>query len=321
MESDKLALLLKTVDLGSLSKAAAAMGYTQSAASYAIQSLEDELGVSMLHRSKRGMQLTTDGAFLISYVRDCVSSVNKLRSTAHFIQGVQIGVLRVAAFSSVSMTYLPEIIHRFHTSFPNIVIDIISGTGRYAEMEEFLLNGQVDCSFVSLPASAKLHCDELLSDQLYAIIPLDHPLAKRPGVISFSELEELPFIMPADGKNEEIQHICKEYNFVPNVAFTMYDDLSILGMVENGLGCTIASELILTHFHYRVAIKELSAHPHRVIGLAVRAGEESSPLLSAFLDTVKQTFSSVDSSFAKNRLSAHHAASNSEYAGSVENGI
>ena len=159
MESEKLRLLLKTVELGSLSRAATAMGYTQSAASYAIQSLEEELGVTMLHRSKRGTQLTTDGAFLISYVRDCVSSVNKLYTTAHFIQGVQIGVLRVAAFSSIMITCLPEVIRRFHTAFPNITIDILSGTGRYAEMEEYLLNGTVDCSFVSLPVSPKLHCD------------------------------------------------------------------------------------------------------------------------------------------------------------------
>ena len=52
MESEKLRLLLKTVELGSLSRAATAMGYTQSAASYAIQSLEEELGVTMLHRSR-----------------------------------------------------------------------------------------------------------------------------------------------------------------------------------------------------------------------------------------------------------------------------
>ena len=227
MESEKLRLLLKTVELGSLSRAATAMGYTQSAASYAIQSLEEELGVTMLHRSKRGTQLTTDGAFLISYVRDCVSSVNKLYTTAHFIQGVQIGVLRVAAFSSIMITCLPEVIRRFHTAFPNITIDILSGTGRYAEMEEYLLNGTVDCSFVSLPVSPKLHCDELLVDQLYLILPLHHPLAAKSGPISFAELETLPFIMPADGKNEEITTLCREYNFTPKIAFTMSDDISI----------------------------------------------------------------------------------------------
>ena len=302
MESEKLRLLLKTVELGSLSRAATAMGYTQSAASYAIQSLEEELGVTMLHRSKRGTQLTTDGAFLISYVRDCVSSVNKLYTTAHFIQGVQIGVLRVAAFSSIMITCLPEVIRRFHTAFPNITIDILSGTGRYAEMEEYLLNGTVDCSFVSLPISPKLHCDELLVDQLYLILPLHHPLAAKSGPISFAELETLPFIMPADGKNEEITTLCREYNFTPKIAFTMSDDISILGMVENELGCTITSGLILKHFHYRVAIKELEVHPHRTICLAVRAGEEASPLLSAFLSTVKDTLSVLHSAPSTNRL-------------------
>lgn len=108
--------------------------------------------------------------------------------------------------------------------------------------------------------------------------------------------------MPADGKNEEITTLCREYNFTPKIAFTMSDDISILGMVENELGCTITSGLILKHFHYRVAIKELEIHPHRTICLAVRAGEEASPLLSAFLSTVKDTLSVLHSAPSTNRL-------------------
>ena len=101
MESEKLRLLLKTVELGSLSRAATAMGYTQSAASYAIQSLEEELGVTMLHRSKRGTQLTTDGAFLISYVRDCVSSVNKLYTTVYMTTNSSFTIFNLYTISNM----------------------------------------------------------------------------------------------------------------------------------------------------------------------------------------------------------------------------
>ncbi len=290
MDSEKLRLLVKTVEYGNLSQAAKSMGYTQSAASYSIQSLEEELGVILLHRSKHGMQLTSDGMLLMNIVRDCITNIDKLYTTAHFIQGVQVGVLRIASFSSVSVTCLPWIIRQFHTAFPNIKIEIISGKGTYGEMEEYLLSGRVDCSFITLPVSPKLHCVELRKDPLYLILPTSHPLAALTRPIRFSDLTNVPFIMPAKEKNNEIMYLCKKNNFEPNVIFTMYDDLSILGMVENNLGCTIAPELLVKYFHYRVAVKEIESNPYRTICLAVRNGEETSPLLNAFLTSVQSNF-------------------------------
>lgn len=290
MDSERLRLFAKTAECGNLSQAAKSMGYTQSAASYSIQALEEELGVMLLHRSKHGMQLTTEGMLLINIVRDCIKSVDKLYTTAHFIQGIQIGVLRIASFSSVSRTCLPRIIGQFHKAFPNIKIEIISGEGTYSEMEEYLLSARVDCSFTVLPASPRLHCIELLRDPLCLILPTGHPLAKIERPIFFSELADVPFIMPPKEKNGEIMCLCEAHNFEPNVIFTMHDDLSILSMVENDLGCTIAPELFFNHFQYHVAVKRLEGNPYRTICLAVRNGEETSPLLDAFLTSVKKNF-------------------------------
>lgn len=289
MDIDKLRLLVKISEYNNLTKAAESLGYTQSAASYIIASLEKELGVKLLHRTKKGVTLNSNGLSLITAIKNCVIDADILFESARFLQGLQSGYLRIAAFSSVTLAWLPEIIWHFHDSYPNIKLDIISGTGTYSEMEEYLLSGKVDCSFVILPTSEKFNYKVLRDDPLKLILPKRHPLTAIDRPITFQELKDIPFILPAKEKDIEINSLCDQFGFTPHVAFTMSDDVSTLCMVEKNLGCTIASELMLKPFHFQVEAKELEGAPHREIALATLDNRKLSPLINAFFESVEQT--------------------------------
>ena len=288
MDIGKYELLLKAVELRNLTKAATTLGYTQSGASHIISSIENELGVSLLRRDHSGTHLTTEGGLLLPATREMVACGEKIKSMAQSILGLQAGVMRVAAFTSISLLWLPQIVGRFHSQYPNIRVEIVSGTGSYQEMEEYLLTAMVNCSFVRMPVDPALQCVPLLRDPLLAVLPPDHPLAAQEGPVTFAQLEREPFLMPTDGNNFDITNLCKQFNFVPQVAFTMHDDLSLLAMAENGLGCTVLPGLLLNNYPHKAAVKRLETDPSRLIGIATRANQTPSPLTTAFIDMVCQ---------------------------------
>lgn len=296
MDVGKYELLLKAVELRNLTKAASSLGYTQSGASHIISAIEGELGVSLLRRDYSGTHLTTEGELLLPAIRELVACGEKIRSISQSILGLQTGVLRVAAFSSISLLWLPKMIGRFHSQYPNVQVEIISGTGSYQEMEEYLLTSQVDCSFVRLPVSTSLQATPLLRDPLLAVIPPDHPLAQAEEPITFAQLASEPFLMPAEGKNFDIAALCNAFSFKPQVAYTMHDDLSLLAMAENGLGCTILPGLLLHNYPHRAAVKRLETDPARIIGVAVRTGQTPSPLATAFVELACQMAQEYQSS-------------------------
>ena len=220
----KYRLLVKAIELGNLTKAASELGYTQSGASHQIKSVEEELGIKILQRDRSGTKLTTEGKLLLPYIREAISCEDKILATANSIIGMQIGSLKVGAFTSVSLVLLPIIIGQFHQLYPNVQIEMLTGEGSYPEMEQFLIDGIADCSFVSGSNAQGLNQIHLFDDSLCLVLPPDHPLSSSDSPITFQQLNGVPFLMPTDGSNTDILYLCHKHNFNPSVAFTMHDD-------------------------------------------------------------------------------------------------
>ena len=139
MEINKYRLLLKIAEFNNITSAARAMDYTQSAASHAINSLEEELGLKVLQRTHSGTQLTADGNMLLPSIREVVESDDRVRALVNSINSMQAGDLKIGAFTSASLVCLPRIINKFHEQYPNIKVDIFSGDGSYESLEHALL--------------------------------------------------------------------------------------------------------------------------------------------------------------------------------------
>ena len=100
-QKDRYEIFLKVCETSSFSAAAEALNYTQSGISQMMAGLEDELGVQLFARIKRGVQLTDNGAHLLPYVREIVNQKAKLRAAFNINYKVE-GKLRVGSFSSVT---------------------------------------------------------------------------------------------------------------------------------------------------------------------------------------------------------------------------
>ena len=106
---------LKVFERNSFSDAARDLGYTQSAVSQMIKSLEEELGVTLLVRSRSGVALTYEGRHLLPYIRDTVNAYRMLQSQAAGFSGLEQGTIRLGTFTSVSSFLLPPAMERFRS--------------------------------------------------------------------------------------------------------------------------------------------------------------------------------------------------------------
>lgn len=281
MNIQKYMSFVKTVEHGSFSKAAKVLNYSQSGISRMIADLEKEWNIVLLERGKGGVSLTSDGLKLFPYAKNLIIEYEKLQMQVDELNGLQSGLIRIGTFSSVATHWLPNIIKEFRKDYSNIDYELLLGD--YTEIEEWILEGRVDCGFLRLPTHPDLETIFLEQDKLMAIIPENHPLA---GVRKFpvTALCEEPFMLLEKGAKAEISEIFERNNLTPRVQFTTWDDYAIMSMVENGLGISILPQLILKRVPYKIAAKELDVSAYRNIGLALKSKKNASLAVNRFLD-------------------------------------
>ena len=277
----KYQAFVKTVETESFTKAAEVLNYSQSGVSRMVRDLEQEWGVTLLERSRRGVHLTSDGMQLLPYARSLCSEYEKLQMQVDDLKGVQTGIIRIGTFSSVATHWLPNIIKAFRRDYPGIDYELLMGD--YTELEEWVAEGRVDCSFVTFPVREEFETIVLAKDPLLAVLPKEHPLASLEKV-PLERLCDDPFLLIEKGGRAEIAQLFEDYGFNPDVSVTLWDDYAVMSMVESGLGVSILPQLILSRMPYDIVIKELDVPAFRTIAFALRSRETASVAVKRFME-------------------------------------
>lgn len=281
MNLQKYMAFVKTVEYGSFTKAAEILNYSQSGISRMIHDLEQEWKVTLLERGRGGVSLTSDGMKLLPYAENVCREYEKLQVQVEELNGLKSGLIRIGTFSSVASQWLPNMIREFQKDYPNIDYELLLGD--YSEIEEWILEGRVDCGFLRLPVHAELETIFLEQDRLMVVLPEGHPLA---GCDRFpvNALVEEPFMLLEKGARAEVSEIFERCGLTPKVHFTTWDDYAIMAMVESGLGISILPELILKRIPYRIIVKELEIPAYRSIGVALKEKKSASLAVKKFLE-------------------------------------
>lgn len=281
MNIQKYMSFVKTVEYGSFSKAAEMLNYSQSGISRMIADLEKEWKVVLLERGKGGVKLTSDGLQLLPYAKNLVAEYEKLQMRVDELNGLQSGLIRIGTFSSVATHWLPNIIKAFQKDYPNIDYELLLGD--YTEIEEWIIEGRVDCGFLRLPSNPELETIFLEQDKLMAIIPKNHRLSDCEK-FPISALCDDPFMLLEKGAKAEVAEIFERCGLSPKVHFTTWDDYAIMSMVESGLGISILPQLILKRVPYKILAKELDVPAYRNIGLALKDKKTASLAVKRFME-------------------------------------
>lgn len=281
MDIDKYTAFLKIVELGSFTKAAEQLGYTQAAISHMINALEKNWRLTLLLRDRSGVSLTSDAIKLLPLIENICQAQQELANEIEEIHGLTSGFIRIGSLNSIAVHILPKIIKKFSLSYPNIEFDI--KIGNYSEIEDFILSDQVDFCFTRLPVSEDLHSISLGEDRLLVILPEQHPLTAY-DKIPIEKLSDEIFLALEEGPEFKTKVIFERFKIWPNVKFISKDDYAIMSMVENDLGISILPELILHRTPFKIVLKELQEPMYRSLGVVLKNRKYASPAARRFLE-------------------------------------
>ncbi|MCB2294775.1 LysR family transcriptional regulator [Clostridium algoriphilum] len=284
MESNKVKALLIAVHMGSFTKAAEKLGYTQSGLTHMMNSLEKEIGFQLLQRGRFGVSLTSDGQRLLPMLREFLKWDTKIRSEIVLINKQKKGNIRIGAYSSISKHWLPTIVRDFQKLHPDVNFEI--KVGGMDEIYAWLNNCEVELCFVSSYAKYNYEFITLKDDQYMAVLPEGYPLE---SAIQFpiEKVDGVTFIMPSFGTDNDVQVVLDEFNIKPFVKTTSVDDSAVLSMVAHGLGVSILSELVLRGHNENVITVPLQPASYRQLGIAMRSFKEATPMAKKFIALAK----------------------------------
>ena len=289
MESKKCRALLRALEAGSLTAAAAELGYTQAGMTNMMNSLEAELGLRLLVRRKSGVSATEEGQRLLPELRAFVAAAEALESGAEVLREHSAHRLRVGAYSSVARHWLPPILEAFRRAAPEVELSVAMGGNE--DLHHFVRKGELDCAFVSAhpPSQQGLNWLSLRRDPLLAVLPGDRSVSGESYPIR--DFAGATFLMPSLGFDMDILPALElpEGRVEPRLRYTNLDDAAIVSMVEHGLGVTILSELVMRSMSTQARVMPLSPPAWREIGIVLETRRQNDRTLRRFVRCAQET--------------------------------
>jgi len=262
---------------GTLTAAAASLGYSVSAVSQQLSQLEIEAGSSLYEKAGRGVRPTAAGLLLAQHAERVLAAVDEAETALADLRAGRVGRLRVVSFFSAGESLLPAAIATLRRAMPGLhvmpVVDEAEGALRR------LRAGDVDLVVVVEPfARGAAPVDDLvrihlLDDEYRLLLPREHPLSRR-RLVDLPDLADDDWVVttgPADYIRNDMVDACRRAGFSPRVVAEGYEFAVTQGYVAAGLGVALIPLLGLSAVQEHVAVRKLRQPPEpRHIWLATR---------------------------------------------------
>ncbi len=281
-------VFLKVVETGSFTRAAQELDYTQSAVSQMVHSLEEELCATLFHRSKSGITLTPDGQEYLPFIRAVCNACDELRRKRREMEGLEGSVIRIGTFTSVSRNWLPLLIKQFKELYPSVQFELLQG--EYTNISQWIKEGSVDFGFVNPTAVSGLKTIPLYQDEMLAVLCPGHPLAVQKR-LTLQSLAAEPFILLDEGEHSVVLDAFASEGLTPNLQYKVYDDYSIVSMVEQGLGVSVLYRPVLQNIAQNLVTLPLDSPVTRTVAVACRDSRALSGASRTFLRFIEKHFS------------------------------
>jgi DNA-binding transcriptional LysR family regulator len=219
-------------------RAAEAIYVTQPALSQQVRRLEAELGIALLRRTSRGVELTPAGADLLARSEAILAEVTRARAAMDEHAGVVRGAVRVAATAADALR-LPEVLAGFHRDHPGVRLALRHASA--AEAVELVRAGAVDLAVLSLAGETSgLTATTIGEEPLRLILEPGDPLAGE-GAVALAELGGRPFVLaePGSALRATVMDACGAEGFSPVPLLEVGDPATVRFLVGNGLGVSL----------------------------------------------------------------------------------
>jgi len=275
MISNTFLIFVRAAEYENFNTTAKKLNLTPSAISHAISKLEKELDLVLFVRKKKGVYLTEEGRELLEYVQKIVDQEEELMQKASLIKGQINGTVRIGVVSSVCKTWIPEIILTFKQIYPKA--KIIVKQGAYAEIYNWLENGEVDLGFLSRPQCVGLNYEFLCQDELMCVLPKGTP-TKNNDYVTIDELKDMILIQQPNENSMEPKLYQSRQLSSQGSSFLIEDDLALVALVGSGIGYCVVPTLAIEGHSKNVDVKSFKPKEYREICLAWHKERKLLPL-------------------------------------------
>ncbi len=272
---------------GSFGAAAASLGYTQSAVSQQIQTLERAVGERLVERpgGPRRVSLTEAGEVLLRHAERVVAGMEAAWADLRALSAGEAGTLRVGTYQSVGARILPDLMRRFVAERPGVEVQLTESTFDQ-ELLDQVERGETDLTFTVLPfAGGPFETVELMRDPYLLVVAADSPLARAGGTPSLAELGELPLIGTRHCfAGAQAERFIESRGVELNVVFRSDDNGTVQGLVGAGMAAALIPALALEPNDEQVVALAPAELPPRRIGLAWHMHRALSPAARTFIE-------------------------------------
>jgi DNA-binding transcriptional LysR family regulator len=278
----------------SFSEAADSLSYSQSAVSQAIATLEGEVGVSLVERSRGGVRPTPAGAALAGHAAGILARIETAEAEIAAIAAGRGGRLRTASFPTAGATLMPQAIAGFRASHPGVELTLAEGEPE--EIAPRVRAGEFDLVLlfefdgVGERLGAGIKRFELLDDPLQLVLRHNHPLAKR-EVLRLEDLREESWIQTS-ATSPCARHVvrsCHATGFEPSVSFESDDYQTVQGLVAAGVGVALIPQLALSTLRDDICVRALHPRsPLRKVLAATPRAAAVTPAVATMLDVLRE---------------------------------
>lgn len=285
MELRQLQYFVEVAKKQHVTQASELLHVSQSAVSRQIRQLEKELGVALFMQKGRNLQLTPVGQLFLTRVEKIFDDLENAVDELHEFLDPEAGEIRIGFPHSLGMSVLPKLIAQFRQDHPKVRFKLKQGT--FVSLIRDVINGEIDLSLISpLPTNLDNLSGQLLfTEELFAIIPQQHPLAIHAS-IRLEQLKDESFVMFAEGYSLRsiVMDACKKAGFMPKIGFEGEETDMIRGLVAAGMGVSLLPEMALIQSDNFMPVKIRITEPKvaRTIGLVYHAHEKLSSVADVF---------------------------------------
>ncbi|GLW94797.1 LysR family transcriptional regulator [Actinokineospora globicatena] len=287
----RLQVLRAVVTSGSVTAAATNLGYTPSAVSQQIATLEKEAGIALLERVGRGVQPTAAGRLLTEHAAIISRHVAEAETALADLRAGRTGRLAIRYFATAGSALVPPALARLRSVHPGVQVDLklVDPGDPLPEIAQ----GHADLAIVVHPREAPrgVHMTHLLDDPYRVVLPRGHRLAGK-RVIDLADLADEPWVgeWPMGGPCWQIiLDACAAAGFTPSVTVESEDYTNAQGFVAAGLGISLIPVMGLSNPHPGIITRRIrNPEPIREIHAAVRETTLDSPPLIELLTALRE---------------------------------
>ncbi len=274
---------------GSFSEAAKQLYITQSAVSQQIRSLEEEMGVLLFIRGRKGAKLTSQGELLFGYTKRAMEELKNAEELFLRMKSLDEGSLRIGAGDTLTRYFLLDTLSQFHHTYPGIKIEIINRVT--SETLSKLKAGKVDVAFVNLPIEknlqngieireiSKLH-DVFIAGNRYSYL--------SEKVLSLSDVASLPLVMlePKSNTRKTTNDFFNSHGITLNPEFELGSHDLLFDFARKNLGIACITEEFMTSYDSNDIFKLKTDFeiPSRSIGICTLENVSPTPAVIKLIE-------------------------------------